>query len=138
MAITTKIPELDDKGLRDFGLTTGTIVGVLFGLVLPWLFDAASFPLWPWIVFAVLAVWGLVAPRTLRTVYRVWMRFGLLISKVTTPLIMGLVFIVAIVPLALVLKLIRWDAMARTIDHESASYRVVSEKPADDSLKRPF
>ena len=36
---THEIPELDREGLRQFGLTTGGIVAVLFGVVLPWLFD---------------------------------------------------------------------------------------------------
>jgi hypothetical protein len=34
------IPELDARGLRQFALTTGGIVAGLFGLLLPWLFDA--------------------------------------------------------------------------------------------------
>lgn len=32
------IPQLDAKGLREFGLTTGAIIIGLFGLVLPLLF----------------------------------------------------------------------------------------------------
>jgi hypothetical protein len=45
MAATTHhvIPELDRKGLRDFGLVTGSIVAVLFGLFFPWLLERA----WP-------------------------------------------------------------------------------------------
>jgi hypothetical protein len=69
------IPELDRKGLREFGLITGAIVAVLFGLFFPWLLER-SFPLWPWAIFAVLGAWALVAPLSLRLVYRAWMRFG--------------------------------------------------------------
>jgi hypothetical protein len=89
------IPELDRKGLREFGLVTGGIVAGLFGLFFPWVFER-SWPAWPWIVFAVLGCWGLLAPMSLQPVYRVWMRFGLLLSRVTTPLIMGLVFYLVI------------------------------------------
>ena len=35
------IPELDKKGLREFGLVTGGIVAGLFGLFFPWIFDRA-------------------------------------------------------------------------------------------------
>lgn len=138
MAANAHIPELDAKGLRDFGITTGAIVAVLFGLLLPWIFDAESYPIWPWVVFSTLALWGVAAPTTLRPVYTTWMRFGLLISKITTPLIMTLVFVLTIVPVALILKLIRWDAMSRKLDATVSTYRIESEKPSSDSLKRPF
>ena len=58
------IPDLDRRGLRKFGLTTGAIMVMLFGLVLPWLRDR-PLPLWPWCVAAVLAVWALAAPASL-------------------------------------------------------------------------
>ena len=130
------IPELDRKGLRDFGLVTGGIVAALFGLFFPWLLER-PLPLWPWVLFAVLGIWGLVAPMSLRPVYRAWMRFGLLMSRVTTPLIMGIVFFLMITPMALVWKLFGKDAMARKLDN-STSYRVQSRKPPIENLKRPF
>ncbi len=137
MSVTDhSIPELDRKGLRDFGLVTGAIVAALFGLFFPWLLER-SLPLWPWALFAVLGIWGLLAPMSLRPVYRVWMRFGLLMSRVTTPLIMGIVFFLMITPMALVLKLLGKDAMARKLDN-SMSYRVPSRKPPIENLKRPF
>ena len=131
------IPELDRKGLREFGLVTGGIVAVLFGLVFPWLFERAL-PIWPWVVFGVLGVWALVAPDSLRSVYRVWMRFGLLLSKVTTPLIMGVLFFVVIAPVGLIMRLARSDPMRRRLDRNSASYRIASPKPPRENLEKPF
>ena len=137
------IPELDRKGLREFGLVTGGIVAGLFGLFFPWVLDRPmpSWPVsyfgWPWIVFAVLGTWGLVAPMTLRPVYRIWMRFGLLLSKVMTPLIMSIVFFFVITPVAIVLKLLGKDPMARKFD-KSDSYRVVIEKPKTENLGKPY
>ena len=132
-----QIPVLDRKGLREFGLVTGAIVAGLFGLFFPWVLDV-RYPLWPWIFFAVFALWGLIAPASLGPVYRGWMRFGLLLSKVTTPLIMGAVFFLVIAPVALILKLIKWDAMQRRFDDEAESYRVESHKPTKENLERPF
>ena len=131
------IPELDAAGLRQFALTTGMIVAVLFGLVLPWLIGL-SWPLWPWVVAAVLVVWGLAAPKTLRPVYRTWMRFGLLLSRITTPLILGLVFFLMFLPVGLLMRLFRHDPMQRSLQPEAPSYRVPSESPAPDSMERPY
>lgn len=130
------IPEQDRGGLRDFGLVTGAIVAVLFGLFFPWLFER-PLPLWPWVVLAVLALVAVVAPLALRPVYHGWMRVGLLLSRITTPIVMGIVFFVVITPVALLLKLLRKDAMKRDFD-EAPSYRVEREPVRDDNLEHPY
>ena len=86
-----EIPELDRKGLRDFGLVTGAIFVALFGLFFPWLLEL-NIPTWPWVLGSILAVWGLAAPATLRPLYRAWMKLGLMLSKITTPIVLGIVF----------------------------------------------
>ena len=137
MAALGKIPELDRKGLREFALVTGGIVAVLFGLAFPWIFDL-QFRLWPWTVAGVLIVWGLVAPATLRPVYRGWMHFGLLLSRITTPIILGLVFLIAVLPTAIILKMCGKDPMARNFDADALSYRVKTEPPSADNLEKPY
>ena len=131
-----EIPPLDKAGLRQFGLTTGTIVAVLFGVAFPYLLDRA-WPLWPWIVFAILALWALIAPATLHPVYRGWMRVGILLSKIMTPIILTLVFLIAIFPGSLLLRLFRNDPMRRKFD-DSASYRVESRQPSVNNIEKPY
>jgi hypothetical protein len=135
-AVVHTIPELDRKGLREFGLATGGIVAVLFGLFFPWLLER-PWPRWPWVIFALLAVWGLAAPISLRPVYRAWMRFGLLMSRITTPLIMGLVFYLLVTPMALVRRLAGRDSLARRFE-DTPSYRVPSRKAPIKNLEKPF
>lgn len=131
------IPELDSRGLRHFGITTGAIVAVLFGVLLPWLLGHAI-PRWPWMVAGLLVAWGLVAPRSLRPVYRVWMRFGLVMSRVTTPLILGIVFFLVITPVGLIRRLFGRDSVPKKFDGGSSSYRVQSERAPRENLERPF
>ena len=136
MTIAHDIPDIDARGLREFGITTGAIVAVLFGLLLPYLFGA-QWPVWPWIVFAVLAIWGLVAPATLRSVYRGSMRFGLFMGRIMTPVIMTLLFIVTMVPTALILRVLGKDPMRRRFDG-SNSYREDSRQPSVKNLEKPY
>jgi hypothetical protein len=131
------IPDLDAKGLRQFAMTTAGMVAVLFGLFLPWLLKAA-WPLWPWVIAGILALWGLIAPRSLRPIYRGWMRLGLLLSRITTPLILGLVFFIVFVPAGFIMRLFRHDPMRRHAAPEAISYRCPSETPAPDSLEKPY
>lgn len=130
------IPELDARGLRNFALTTGAILATLFGIAFPYLFSR-PWPVWPWVVFAILAVWGITAPNSLRPVYRGWMHVGLLLSKVTTPIILTLVFIIAIIPTAIVLRLLGKDMMRRKTDG-SPSYRVASKNPSVENMEKPY
>ena len=130
------IPELDRKGLREFGLVTGAIVGVLFGLFFPWILER-PIPRWPWVIFGVLAVLGLVAPMALNPVYKIWMRFGLFMSKIMTPLIMGIVFFIVITPVGLFRRLFAKDPLARTFE-DTDSYRVPSKKAPTENLEKPY
>jgi len=131
-----EIPVLDKAGLRQFGLTTGAIVAVLFGLAFPYFLEL-SWPTWPWIVFAILGVWAIVAPDSLGPVYRGWMRFGMLLGKITTPIILTLLFLIAILPGALIMRLLRNDPMRRSFD-ESTSYRITAKQPSSKNLEKPY
>jgi hypothetical protein len=137
MAIDHQIPELDRKGLREFGLTTGAAVVVIFGLFFPWILEA-NWPRWPWIIAAPFWVLALVQPLWLRWVYRGWMRFGLLASRIMTPLVLGIVFFVMISPMAMVRRLMGKDPMRRTLDPNQKTYRVQSTKSPSEKLERPF
>ncbi len=131
-----EIKELDKKGLREFGLTTGGIVAGLFGLFFPWVLER-PIPRWPWVIAGVLVIWGLAAPMSLRPVYRGWMKLGLLLSKVTTPIIMGVVFFLVVTPTGLLRRLSGKDSLARRFEG-SASYRVPSHKAPIRNLEKPF
>jgi len=133
----TDIPILDSAGLRKFALTTGGMIALLFGIILPWLFDR-GYPYWPWAVLAVFTIFGLFAPSSLQPVYKGWMRFALVLSKITTPIILGIVFLIVFLPVSLIFRLLRRDPMNRKIDQSAISYKVESSKPSEGNLERPF
>ncbi|NIR28423.1 MAG: sxtJ [Gammaproteobacteria bacterium] len=132
-----EIPEADRKGLREFGLVIGGMVAGLFGLMFPWLLESPV-PVWPWALGGILGVWALVAPDTLRPVYRLWMRFGLLLNRVTTPIILGVVFFLIITPVGFVMRLAGKDPMARRLDGAARSYRVASRETDKDNMEKPY
>jgi hypothetical protein len=131
------IPTLDRKGLRDFGLITGGLFAAIFGLLLPWKF-AWDWPLWPWLLFAVLGGMALFAPLRLEPVYRLWMRFGMAIGAVMSRIILGLVFFCVVTPVGLLMRATGKDPMRRRFDPDAASYREPSGTHKSDSLDKPF
>ena len=131
-----RIPELDKKGLREFALVTGGVIIGLFGLLLPWLFNL-DWPTWPWILAAILVGLGFIAPMALRPIYKRWMQFALILNRITTPIIMGLVFFLVITPTGLIRRMLSSDTMARNF-HDGESYRVQCKKTSAKNMERPF
>jgi hypothetical protein len=134
----SEIPELDRRGLRNFGLATGLLFALLFGVALPALLGR-PLPAWPWMLGGGLAAWALLAPGQLRLVYRGWMRFGLLMGRITTPVILAAVFFLVLTPTSFLRRVFGGeDALARRFDEQAESYRVKSRTPSARNMERPY
>ena len=131
-----EIPELDNPGLRRFAMVFSVIVAGLFGIVTPILFGHWSVV--PWIVAVGVTLWGLLAPGTVRPFYRIWMRFGMVMNAITSPVILGVVYYGVVLPYGVVLRLLGKDPLTRRWDPAAVSYRSVSVKPDPSHMKRPF
>jgi hypothetical protein len=127
----------DSNELKQFGLTMGVVIVGIFGLILPWLFNQ-TYPLWPWLLAALFIVWSYVSPRTLKHIYFLWMRFGLVMNRITTPLLLGIVFYLIITPMGLVMRLFGRDAMQLKSASDMQSYRRQSQCREKETLERPF
>jgi hypothetical protein len=58
-------------------------------------------------VAAVLAAVSLLAPRTLRPLNIAWMRLAALLSRIMNPIVMLILFAIAIIPSGLIMQLVR-------------------------------
>jgi hypothetical protein len=135
--VTDQPSQASRKELREFGLVTGAIAAVLFGLLLPWLFDH-RFPLWPWIVAGVLWAWGLALPTSLRPVYRGWLAIGHVLGWLNTRIILAVMFYALFLPVGIVMRLLGKDPMARRFEQSKTTYRVTHAHPKDDHVERPY
>ncbi len=129
--------EINRKEFRKFGLTTGIIVALLFGLLLPWIFSR-PIPRWPWGVSSVLIIWALIAPGTLKVVYSIWMRIGHVLGYINTKIVLAIVFYLVFTPMGVLMKMFRKDPMRRKIDHGVISYRCASVKQPKEHMERPY
>jgi len=130
-------PDIKRSELRSFGLTLGSLTALLFGLVLPWLFER-PYPTWPWVLAGVLFALALIAPQVLRPVFAAWIAIGHWLGWINTRIILGLMFYTVFFLVGLVLKLVGKDPMARKFDETAASYRVPSQARRKDHMERPF
>ncbi len=79
-------------------------------------------------------------PRWWALLNRLWARFGDLLHKITTPLVMGLLFFGALAPFAVVLRLVGKDPLRLKRDPNATSYWIERRPPgpAPDSLNQAF
>jgi hypothetical protein len=123
--------------MRKFGITMAVVIALLFGLLLPWLF-AYSYPFWPWPLAAVFLLTAFAVPRLLVPVYQGWMRVGHVLGWINSRIVLGLMFYTVFLFVAVFMKLLGKDPMARKFDATVDSYRVASEVRARDHLEKPF
>jgi hypothetical protein len=119
---------------RRFAFPVGTAFLVLAG-VLWWRGHAT--PMWvTGGLGAALYAAGLVAPARLGPVYRGWMKLALVISKVTTPIFMGVVYFVVFTPAGLIMRAVG----KRPIVHrpEGGSYWRAPSRRENKDLRRQF
>ena len=112
---------LSKKKLREFGL----LIGFGFPLLIGWLIPALTghgFREWTlWVGFLGLII-GLTSPRLLYYPYKFWMKLGVMLGWVNSRIILGLVFIIVLLPISFVMRLIGYDPL-RTKPKEVKTYR---------------
>lgn len=122
---------------RSFGVVFAAVFAVVGLLPL-----AHGGPWRPWalIVAGAFLVVALAVPRILRPANLVWHRFGLLLHHVTTPVILALVFAVAVVPTGLVMRLLGKDPMQRRFEPDADTYWVRHNPPGPEreTMKNQF
>jgi saxitoxin biosynthesis operon SxtJ-like protein len=125
-----------EKQLRNFGVT----VGGLFGVIGLWpTIVRGEYPrLWALALGIALVLPGLLAPRTLRSVYRVWMILGDALNWVNTRIILGVIFYGLITPLGLAKRRFGDDPMRRRPEPSADTYRVLSRPRRGTHMMRQF
>ena len=81
------------------------------------------------IVAAAFLAAALFRPALLAPLNRLWSRFGLLLGRVTNPIIMGLVFFLLITPMALILRLRGNDPLRLRLALHAKSYWIERTPP---------
>jgi hypothetical protein len=115
---------------RKFGWTFTAIFVLIGALSHPWALAAAG----------VLAVITLTRAHWLSPVKQAWMKFGELLNHIVSPIVMGAIFFAVFTPVALIMRAIGRDAMARAYEPAAPTYwkRREPAGPADDSFRNLF
>ena len=109
------------KQLRQFGLMVGLGFPVIIGWLIPAIFGHV-FRVWPLWLGLPLVTLGIIKPSFLSAPYRLWMTLGHVLGWVNSRIILGAVFIIVLLPIALIMRVFGYDPLQKKRPNGS-SYR---------------
>ena len=66
---------------------------------------------WSLIISVVFLILGLINSKILTPLNRLWFKFGLLLGKFISPLIMGIIFFLVVTPIGIIMRLLKKDLL---------------------------
>ncbi|MDQ3699151.1 MAG: SxtJ family membrane protein [Gemmatimonadota bacterium] len=121
---------------RRFALTVGGAFAVL-ALILVWREHRVLASVLGSLA-VLLALGGLTAPRRLLGVERNWMRFAFLLSRVTTPIFMGIVYYLVITPTGIIRRLFGKNATVHVPTGPGGGYWASHDRERRGDMTRQF
>lgn len=122
---------------RKFGLVFGGLFLVI-GLI-PW-FAPMPHHLWPWVLSGIFFVLAWLFPRLLAPLNRIWMGFGDILHKITSPIILGLLFYVVLVPIGTIMRIVGKKPIPLEYDVIAETYWIkrVTPTSSTETFKNQF
>jgi predicted membrane metal-binding protein len=122
---------------RGFGLLF-CAASMLIGLWPLWHHQAVRW--WAVVVSLVFGATALAAPAVLAPLKQLWMKFGWLLGKLVSPLVMAVLLYAVVTPVALVQRLFGRDALHLKLDRDAKTYWQVRTPPGPkpDSMINQF
>ena len=92
--------------------------------------------IWSLIISIVFLILGLLNSKILFPLNKTWFKFGILIGKIISPLIMGLIFFVVVTPIGLLMRLFNKDLLSLKLN-KNKSYWIEKNDPKS-KMKNQF
>ena len=116
--------------------------GIVFFIVF---FIIALYPLikdgdiryWSLIVSLIFLILGLLNSKILTPLNKLWFKFGILLGRIVSPIIMGLIFFLVVTPIALIMRIIGKDLLNLKFNKKDKSYWIEKVGPKS-KMKNQF
>jgi hypothetical protein len=119
----------------------GWVVGGVLSLIGLWPVLYGNGPrLWVLIPGLLLIGFAVLRPDLLRPLNTLWFRIGLLLGRIVSPIVLGIVYYFWITPFALVFRLFNKRFLALAFEPDAESYWII-RAPADRDparMRRPY
>ena len=90
----------------------GIVFFVVFLLIAIYpLINNGELRIWSSIIAIIFLILGLINSKVLTPLNKLWFKFGLLLGKIVSPLIMGIIFFLVVTPTGLIMRIIGKDLL---------------------------
>ncbi len=72
---------------------------------------AGEIRIWSLIISIIFLILGLLNSKILAPLNKIWFKFGILLGKIVSPLIMGIIFFLVVTPIGFIMRLLRKDVL---------------------------
>ena len=102
--------------MDDIKISSNRSFGIVFFIVFllialyPLTYDE-EIRVWSVIISLIFLVLGLLNSKILTPLNKLWFKFGILLGKVVSPLIMGIIFFFVVTPIGLIMRLLGKDVL---------------------------
>ena len=118
---------------RSFGI----VFSIVFLLIAIYpLINSDGLRVWSLIIAIIFLVLGLINSKILTPLNKLWFKFGILLGKIVSPVIMGLIFFLVVTPIALIMRIIGKDLLNLKFNKEK-SYWIEKTGPKS-KMKNQF
>ena len=102
--------------MDDIKISSNRSFGIVFFIVflliaLYPLLKGNDLRIWSLIISFIFLVLGLINSRILTPLNRLWFKFGLLLGKFISPIIMGIIFFIVVTPIGIIMRLFKKDLL---------------------------
>ena len=100
--------EIKISSNRSFGI----VFFIVFLLIAVYpLLKGNDLRIWSLIISFIFLTLGLINSKILKPLNKLWFKFGLLLGKFISPLIMGIIFFVVVTPIGTIMRLLKKDLL---------------------------
>ena len=101
---------------KDIKISSNRSFGIVFFIVfliisLYPLLNSENIRIWSLIISFIFLILGLFNSKFLNPLNKIWFKFGLLLGKIISPVVMGLIFYFVVTPIALLMRLLQKDLL---------------------------
>ena len=115
----------------------GIVFFIFFLIISLWpIKSGLDIRLWSLIISIIFLLLGLFNSKLLTPLNQIWFKFGLLLGKVVSPVVMGVVFFLIVTPTGLIMRFLGKDLLSLK-KNKSKSYWV-EKKDENTSMKKQF
>ena len=92
--------------------------------------------LWSLITSIIFLVLGLLNSKFLNPFNKLWFKFGIILGKIISPLIMGIIFFFVVTPTGLIMRLLRKDILSLKYNQNNSYW--IEKKGPKSKMKNQF